>query len=267
MIDPGLTLDRQAEVYDALLGGKDNRPHDQELAAELLRIFPGAPIAARANEAFLRRAVRTLAKAGIKQFLTLGAGYPAEPHLHCVAADVAPGTRMVYVDASARVCTYLRVLCQAPDVRVIHQDPRNVTAVLSDPQLREVIKPDVLTAVIASRVLHFLTDEEAVDLIRALRVRLAPRSLMAFSAGTSDGLPAMKVDEAVQLYTEHVGLIRLRTKRELLGLLDGCAMRTPGLVRTYAWCPFGSDDMTLAFHDVDTPQLYAGLVGFSSLWR
>jgi O-methyltransferase involved in polyketide biosynthesis len=215
----------------------------------------------------VRRAVKTLAKAGIKQFLTLGVGYPAEPYLHDVAAEVGPGTRMVYVDASATVCTHLRALCRAQDVRVIHQDPRDATAILSNPQLCEVIKPDVLTAVIASRVLHFLTDEEAVDLIRVLRVRLAPRSLMAFSAGTRDGLPAEKVAEAVEIYTGNVGPIRLRTKREILGLLDGCAMRPPGLVKTYAWCPFGRDDMTLVADNVDTPQLYAGLVGFSSRWR
>ncbi|MFI9840409.1 replication initiator [Nonomuraea sp. NPDC051941] len=162
---------------------------------------------------------------------------------------------------------HLRGLCLVQDVRVVHQDPREVDAILSDPQLREVIKPDVLTAVIAGRVLHFLSDEEAVKLIGALRARPAPRSLMAFSVGTSEGLPAWKVDKAVEVYTDNVGPMRLRTKREIIWLLDGCAMRPPGLVKTYAWCPSGTDDITLAARDADTPQLYAGLVGFSSRWR
>ncbi|MGI5286658.1 SAM-dependent methyltransferase [Nonomuraea polychroma] len=250
---------RHAEVYNALHGGKDHRCRDAELAAELLRIFPGAPEAARANQAFLRRAVRELAMAGYWQFLDLGAGYPVEPYLHDVAADARHLVRLVYVDVNATVCTHLRALCRADGVRVVEQDLRKIDAVLDDPGLHEVINPQVPTAVIAGAVLHFLTDAEAGELIGVLRERLAPGSLLVFSTGTGDGLPAEKVAEATRLYTEHVSPVVLRTRAEILQLLDGCPLLPPGLVKTYQWEPDHPDDVTLAVDDAGTPHLYAGV--------
>src|SRR5271166_6420241 len=52
---------QQAErrrVYDAMLGGKDNFAADRAFVDEAMRIAPKAPLAARANRAFLRRVVR-----------------------------------------------------------------------------------------------------------------------------------------------------------------------------------------------------------------
>lgn len=249
----------QAAVYNAIHGGKDHLGPDAELAAKLLTLFPGAPAAAQANQAFLRRAVKSLSDAGIWQFIDLGSGFPVEPHLDTVAAS---GSRFVYVDHNPTVCCHLRALCRGPGVATVQQDLRDIDAVLDDLELREVINPVVPTAVILGAVLHFLTDAEARHLIGRLRERLAPGSLLVFSAGTSDDLPPEKVAEAVQLYTEHVSPVRLRTKPQILQLLAGCALLPPGLVKTYAWFPDDPDDVALAVDDADTPHLYAGLTGF-----
>ncbi|MGI5285221.1 SAM-dependent methyltransferase [Nonomuraea polychroma] len=260
LVDDGPTVPAtHAAVYNAVHGGKDNFGQDRKLAAELLRIFPGAPAAARANQAFLRRAVRSLSDAGIYQFIDLGSGYPVEPHLHTVAAA---GARFAYVDHNPTVCSHLRALCRAAGVASVEQDLRYVDAVLDDPELAGVINPVVPTAVICGAVLHVLTDEEATRLIGKLRERLPPGSLLVFSIGTSDGLPESKAADAVQLYTEHISPVVLRAKQQILQLLGGCALLPPGLVKTYAWFPDDPTDVALAVDDAGTPHLYAGLAGF-----
>ena len=88
-----------ARMYDAYLGGKDNYPVDREAVRQILRDFPEVRAIARANRAFLQRAVRFLAgEAGIRQFIDIGTGIPSAGNVHEVAGQVAPGARVVYVD-------------------------------------------------------------------------------------------------------------------------------------------------------------------------
>ncbi|WP_119729326.1 SAM-dependent methyltransferase [Thermomonospora amylolytica] len=66
-----------ARMYDYYLGGKDNFQADREAAEQAVRGWPALRTAARANRAFLGRAVRFLAgEAGIRQFLDIGTGLP-----------------------------------------------------------------------------------------------------------------------------------------------------------------------------------------------
>ncbi len=89
------TTPHPARMYDALLGGKDNYAADRQAVRRLLAVAPEA----RANRAFLQRAVRFLAgEAGIRQIIDVGTGIPAAGNVHEVAAQVAPGTRVAYID-------------------------------------------------------------------------------------------------------------------------------------------------------------------------
>src|SRR5206468_12922904 len=65
-----------ARMYDFYLGGKDNYPADREAAETVLAVLPEGRDMAVANRAFLGRAVRYLADAGIDQFLDIGTGIP-----------------------------------------------------------------------------------------------------------------------------------------------------------------------------------------------
>lgn len=240
----------QAAVCNALGGGKDCLGPAREVAAALRRIFPGLPHAILANQAFLRRALRHLAAAGIYQFIDLGSGIPVEPHLD----TVVPRARVVYVDVDPIVCVHLRALCRGDGVATVERDFRDVDAVLDDPRLQEVIDPQVPTAVILGAVLHYLTDAEATQLVRGLRDRLAQGSPLVVSVATGDGLPLGTVAEAVQVYTRRVSPLVLRTHAEILQLLDGYALLSPGLVRTYDWRPDPDHAAVL-----DAPHLYAGV--------
>ncbi len=86
-------------MYDFLLGGKDNYAIDREAAEKILAVAPELRANARANRAFLARAVRYLAgERGIRQFLDIGTGIPAAGNTHEVAQAAAPESRIVYVD-------------------------------------------------------------------------------------------------------------------------------------------------------------------------
>src|SRR4051795_4042531 len=88
-----------ARRYNYWLGGTDNFAADRESGDLLARSYPAARIAARANRAFLGRAVRFLTRdAGIDQFLDIGTGLPTAANTHEVAQGVAPQARIVYVD-------------------------------------------------------------------------------------------------------------------------------------------------------------------------
>ena len=100
-----------ARVYNAILGGKDNYAADRAAAEATIRAFPGNAMAARANRAFLARAVRYLAaEAGIRQFLDIGTGLPSADNTHEVAQAAAPGCRVVYVDNDPIVLAHARAL-------------------------------------------------------------------------------------------------------------------------------------------------------------
>ena len=101
----------QARVYDYLLGGKDNYAADREAAEAAAKIDPDGAFTARANRAFLGRAVRYLAgEAGIRQFLDVGTGIPTKGNTHEVAQAIAPETRVLYVDYDPIVLAHARAL-------------------------------------------------------------------------------------------------------------------------------------------------------------
>jgi S-adenosyl methyltransferase len=88
-----------ARVYDYWLGGTDNFAADRETGDQIVATQPSVLPAVRANRAFLRRAVQLLAReAGIRQFLDIGTGLPTNENTHQIAQQVAPESRVVYVD-------------------------------------------------------------------------------------------------------------------------------------------------------------------------
>src|SRR5690348_10480372 len=93
------------------LGGEDNFAADREAAEQVIAANPTVLHGVRANRAFLGRAVRYLAaEAGIRQFLDLGTGLPTAQNTHQVAQEIAPDSRIVYVDNDPIVLAYARAL-------------------------------------------------------------------------------------------------------------------------------------------------------------
>ena len=110
---PGLdtSVPHSARVWNYWLGGQDNYPPDRMVGDQVMAMFPDITRLARADRAFLGRAVRYLAgQAGIRQFLDVGTGLPTADNTHQVAQAVAADSRIVYVDNDPLVLVHARAL-------------------------------------------------------------------------------------------------------------------------------------------------------------
>ena len=101
----------------------------------MARCRPHVVAGARANRAFLARAVRYLAgDCGIRQFLDIGTGLPAPGSTHELAQQVAPECAVAYVDNDPLVLVYARALLTSrPEGRCgyIDADLRDPGAILA----------------------------------------------------------------------------------------------------------------------------------------
>ena len=90
---------------------------------------------ARANRAFLQRAVRFLAgEAGIRQFIDIGTGIPSAGNVHEVAGQVAPDARVVYVDNDPIVHVHANALLTGSGTTaIVLADLRDPAAILAHP--------------------------------------------------------------------------------------------------------------------------------------
>jgi hypothetical protein len=93
------SVSHSARIWNYWLGGKDNYAVDREAGDRVAEMLPIIVAQARADRAFLGRAIRYLAgEEGVRQFLDIGTGLPTADNTHEVAQRVAPSSRIVYVD-------------------------------------------------------------------------------------------------------------------------------------------------------------------------
>jgi hypothetical protein len=229
-----------ARVYAYWLGTKDHYPADRKAAAEVAACRPQVVAGARANRAFLARAVRYLSgQAGIRQFLDIGPGLPAPDATHTVAQAIAPECRIVYADNDPLVLAHARALltslpqgaCDYVDADL--RDPRTI--------LKEAARTLDFTqpaAVMLVAVLHFLTDSsDPAGIVAALAGALAPGSFLAISHLTSDFAP-WEVGAGVAAYNALVPAgITARGHAQVTALFGGLPLVAPGVVPVSEWRP------------------------------
>ena len=77
------TVSHSARIWNYWLGGKDNFAADREAGDRVAAMLPIIVTQARADRAFLGRAIRYLAgDEGIRQFLDIGTGLPTADNTH-----------------------------------------------------------------------------------------------------------------------------------------------------------------------------------------
>ncbi|MFD9939290.1 SAM-dependent methyltransferase [Nonomuraea sp. NPDC059023] len=226
-----------ARLYDYYLGGKDNFPADRAAAEKILRVAPELRAAARANRAFLGRAVRHLSGQGITQFLDIGTGLPTQGNVHEVAP---PGARVAYVDNDPVVLVHARALLALDsDTSVVHGDLRHPEEILKDGELG--IDFDRPVGILLVAVLHFVArSEDPGRIIATLRDAMAPGSYLVLSHGTSDARAAA-VTKGTEVYQNSASPLTLRSRDEIAALFDGFAMEEPGVVWLPEWRPDDTD--------------------------
>ncbi|MEV4515607.1 SAM-dependent methyltransferase [Dactylosporangium sp. NPDC049525] len=232
-----------ARRYDYLLGGKDNFAADRASAEELQRAFPHVRTAAQENRRFLIRAVRFLARTGVRQFLDIGTGYPTAPNVHEAAQAITPDARVLYVDNDPVVVAHARALLTSPQpdaVGYLHADLRNPAAILFSPQTRAALDFQQPIGLLLVAVLHFIDDtDQPYEAVNTLIEGLPPGSYVALSHVTFDPLPddtTRSLTDLTQPAAGH-GPFRARTHPEIERFLDGTDLVDPGLVSIVDWHP------------------------------
>jgi S-adenosyl methyltransferase len=228
-----------ARIYDALLGGKDHYPVDRATAQAILKAAPQAREGARENRGFLQRAVRFLAEAGIRQFLDIGTGLPTQGNVHEIAHKVAPDARVVYVDNDPMVHTHALALLtnNRPSTVAVLADLRQPEAILTHPQMRQLLDLTRPVGVLLVAVLHFISDEEnPTGIVARLREGMAPGSYLVISHATGDFHPQAGA-KVSQIYRHASAPLVLRSRTEIERFFDGFDLVAPGLVQPAAWRP------------------------------
>jgi hypothetical protein len=225
-----------ARVYDFFLGGAHNFAVDRELAAQIAKMTPNIGETMRANRAFLRRAVRFLAGEGVRQFLDIGSGIPTVGNVHQVAQEVAPESKVVYVDVDRVAVAHSRALV-ADDKRiaVVCADLRQPDRILTE--ARDLLDFEEPVAVLLAGVLHFVPDSDGPAwIVGRLRDAVGPGSYLLISHATADGQPP-EVIEAQRLSARTATEIVLRSGAEVAAYFDGFTPVEPGVVFIPSWRP------------------------------
>ncbi|MEU1466874.1 SAM-dependent methyltransferase [Streptomyces sp. NPDC005761] len=222
-----------ARVYDWFLGGKENYPADQQFARTLPEETRGN--AAR-NRAFMHRASAWLARAGIDQFLDIGAGIPTEPNLHQVVQAITPTARIVYADHDPIVLRHAEtLLAGAPEgaIDYLHADVREPEAILE--RAKEFLDFERPIALSLLALMHFLPDDQdPYGITRTLVDALPTGSYLALSHGTADQHPELK-QETESAYRKGAIALRMRTRAEVEQFFEGLELVEPGLVPATEW--------------------------------
>ncbi|MEU6719901.1 SAM-dependent methyltransferase [Nonomuraea sp. NPDC046802] len=231
-----------ARLYDYYLGGKDHFPADREAAERILKVAPEVRAAARANRAFLGRAVRYLGEVGIRQFLDIGTGLPTQGNVHEIARKAAPGSRVVYVDRDPVVLVHARALLDGQgDAAVVAGDLRDPAGIVKDPHVLEMIDFSRPVGVLLVAIMHFISESERpMEIIATLRDAMAPGSYLVLSHGTSDARAAA-VDKGTEVYKNASAQLTLRGRDRILALFEGFDLVDPGLVWLPEWQPDQAD--------------------------
>jgi hypothetical protein len=246
-LPPGTDPDKAsvARMYDALLGGEHNFAIDREAVAAVTAIDPQVRALARANRAFLGRAVRFLTRTGVRQFIDLGSGIPTQGNVHEVAQAADPEARVIYVDKDpVAVAHSTALLSDNPRADIVDADIRRPADVLSSPQVRRLIDFDQPVAVLMVAILHFVTPEEdPAGIVAAFRDALPEGSWLALSHATNQDRPDTAA-AVTQLYRSRAtSPVTARSHDEIQDLFTGFDLTEPGLVHVPLWRPDEGEDV------------------------
>jgi len=252
-----MTQASPARMYDALLGGSHNFEVDRNAAEMGKKLVPDLPRLALSNRAFLRRAVRYLSDAGIRQFLDIGSGIPTAGNVHEVAQALDPHSRVLYIDIDPVAVTHASTILIGNDnAHAIQADLRKPDELLAAARESGLIDFSEPIGVLLIAVLHLVQDHERPrELVAQLREAVPPQSHVAISHLSS----AQRPQDAARLgdhsaNSSHVG-IRFRDREAITAMFDGWELIEPGVVELPMWHPESERDLH------ETPGRSLGLAG------
>jgi S-adenosyl methyltransferase len=253
---PGVdtTVPHSARMYDWWLGGKDNFAADRAMGELFVQAIPSIREMARENRAFMHRATRYLAReAGIRQFLDIGTGIPTRPNLHETAQEIAPDTRVVYVDNDPIVLVHARALMVPGELGAtayIDADIREPRRILDNEELRNTLDLGRPVGLMLVAILMLLSDEDDPwGTVRTLMDALPSGSHLAITHPTAD-FNRVEMGAAVDAARQGGMTLVPRTHEAVTRFFNGWEIVEPGVVPVAAWRPDRSPsvDANIAYY-------------------
>jgi len=242
---PGIdtSTPHSARMYDWWLGGKDNFAADRAMGQLFIEAIPSIRTMARENRQFMHRAARYLtAEAGIRQFLDIGTGIPTRPNLHETAQEIAPETRVVYVDNDPIVLVHARALMvpgEGGATEYIDADLRDPQRILSADALTRTLDLSRPVGLFMVAVLMLLADEDdPYGKTRALLDAMPSGSYVAITHPGQDFDPEAMAGVVAAAARGNLTLVP-RVRADVARFFDGWELVEPGVVPVMAWRPEG----------------------------
>ncbi|MFJ9370298.1 SAM-dependent methyltransferase [Nocardia sp. NPDC101769] len=257
-----ITIAHEARVYDYWLGGKDNYPADRALGDVIAEHVPTIKTMARANRAFLARAVRYLvAEAGVTQFLDIGTGIPTAGNTHEVAQQLDPAARIVYVDKDPIVLAHARALMNStPQGRThfIHADLHNPSSILAHRAIGETLdRAEPIAIMLVAIMMYFRDSDRPHEIITELLDAVPSGSYLVITHPTADFDPEAMA--GVVAAAEASGIaFNPRSESDTAALFEGTTLVDPGITPVAAWRPDLTDRPT-AVTNADSAWYWAGI--------
>jgi S-adenosyl methyltransferase len=254
-----ITVPNSARAYDYALGGYHNFQVDRDFLDRLVQALPGIRADAIANRALLHRVIRWLISQGVRQFLDIGSGVPTVGNVHEIAQELAPESRVVYVDIDpVAVAHGQAILAGNPWAWAIEGDLRRPADIVNHPDVLRVLDFSEPVAVILFLVVHYVADDDEARAIMAyLRDALVSGSYIVLTHLSP--FPGLEedVEKFRKLFDETPTPITSRSREQIADLLTGLDVVEPGIVRISEWHPEPGDE--------SDPM--AGAIGFTAVAR
>jgi S-adenosyl methyltransferase len=232
-----------ARMWNYWMGGTDNFHADRTTGDAVAEVYPEIVVMARQSRRFLIRVVRFLAaETGIRQFIDVGTGLPTMQNTHEVAQQVAPESRVVYVDNDPMVLMHARALLSSSAAEgpttYVHADYHDLDRILAE--AAETLEFREPVAVMFMGVLGY---EHNLDVVYSIVGRMMDVAVSGSYLALWDGTnTSPSVVEGADRLVEGGGVpYILRSPDQLAGCFDGLVMVEPGLVPITRWRPDDSD--------------------------
>ncbi|RDI64873.1 SAM-dependent methyltransferase [Nocardia pseudobrasiliensis] len=226
-----------ARTYSYLLGDHDYYAVDQEIGQYFMDALPGSVRIATSARRAVERAVREIARDGVRQIIDFGCGLPTVDNVHQIAQREDPESRVVYVDNDPIVVMHGQATLATDDRTVVIQaDVREPESIYDNADAQGLLDFDRPVGLLFSAVLGFINDDEdPYGVMRFWVDRLAPGSRVYISHFRSGYNKETRATE--QKLQGTWGRGRWRSDSEITKLFTGLELLAPGLVPCSQWRP------------------------------
>jgi hypothetical protein len=238
-----VTVPNAARAADYLYGGKDNFAADRKAARAVTAAVPAVERIPAEARAFRHRVIRYLvAEAGITQFLDIGTGLVPPSATHEFAQSINPRSRIVYTESDPMAFSRALALTRSAGdgaVSCVDGDIADVDAIVASAlPVLDLRQP--VAVLLLSTLAHVPTTIAAARAVTSLMAAVPSGSHVVIYHLANDLDPSMPA--AARHWNKTTPKpITLRSRADILSLVSGLELVSPGVVPVTAWRPgFGA---------------------------